>query len=109
MHVKCIRLLNCFMLTFCVGQSPGCDSLFSWQCKSGECIEFAKRCNGKSDCSDGSDETVRECISFQCPDNTFRCTYGACVNTTLECNGVKDCHDNSGISNLLMVTRCELN
>lgn len=53
---------------------------------------------GIADCTDGSDETVRECISFQCSDSKFRCTYGACVNKTAECDGTKDCHDNSGIS-----------
>lgn len=51
-----------------------------------------------TDCTDGSDETVLECISFQCSDTKFRCAYGACVNLTAECDGVKDCADNSGKS-----------
>lgn len=49
--------------------------------------------------TDGSDETVRECISFQCGEDKYRCTYGACVNKTAECNNFKDCADNSGKSN----------
>lgn len=63
------------------------------------CIFYlkTKQKNIKSiDCTDGSDETVTECISFQCSDSKFRCSYGACVNKTSECNGVKDCSDNSG-------------
>lgn len=51
---------------------------------------------GIADCTDGSDESVRECISFQCSGDKFRCTYGACVNKTAECDGAKDCNDNSG-------------
>ncbi|XP_055325237.1 modular serine protease-like isoform X1 [Sitodiplosis mosellana] len=77
------------------GQESGCDAILSWQCKNGECIGIGERCNGIADCTDGSDETVRECISFQCSESKFRCTYGACVNKTAECNGAKECHDNS--------------
>lgn len=74
---------------------PVCPSLLTWECDNDECIHFAQRCDGKKDCSDGSDESVRECISFQCQPTSFRCAYGACVNKTAECNGAKDCADNS--------------
>lgn len=47
-------------------------------------------------CSDGSDETVKECIAFRCPAETkFRCTYGGCIDKNQECNGVQNCADNS--------------
>lgn len=87
-------------VVFVVGQESGCDSILSWQCKNGECIGIGERCNGIADCTDRSDETVRECISFQCGEDKFRCTYGACVNKTAECDGAKDCADNSGISHI---------
>lgn len=93
-----VKFFSLFLSFHCViGQKSGCDSILSWQCKNGECIGIGERCNGISDCTDGSDETVRECISFQCSETKFRCTYGACVNKTSECDGAKDCHDNSGI------------
>lgn len=92
-------------VAFVVGQESGCDAILSWQCKNGECIGIGERCNGIADCSDGSDETVRECISFQCSEEQFRCTYGACVNKTAECDGSKDCHDNSGISQFISIGR----
>lgn len=70
-------------------QNSSCDAILSWVCGNGECIGINERCNGKIDCSDGSDETVTECISFQCREDKFRCLYGACVVLSAECNGVK--------------------
>lgn len=95
-------IFRSFVLVRVIGQKSGCDSILSWQCKNGECIGIAERCNGISDCTDGSDETVRECISFQCNESKFRCTYGACVNKTSECNGAQDCADNSGTREMVL-------
>lgn len=57
--------------------------------------------------ADGSDETVRECISFQCGEDKYRCTYGACVNKTAECNNYKDCADNSGNMQIIIIFSIE--
>lgn len=95
-YVLCQFFLLFLSFHCVIGQKSGCDSILSWQCKNGECIGIGERCNGISDCTDGSDETVRECISFQCNESKFRCTYGACVNKTAECDGARDCADNSG-------------
>lgn len=72
-----------------LAQNSSCDAILSWVCGNGECIGINERCNGKVDCSDGSDETVLECISFQCREDKFRCSYGACVEHSAECNGEK--------------------
>lgn len=87
-------IIECFLLVVAVNDTT-CSSYLSWRCDNGECIDFTERCNGQPDCTDGSDETMRECISFQCTANKFRCAYGACVNATVECDTHKDCVDNS--------------
>lgn len=93
------RFLIAFFLFFFVftfwHTGQGCDSVLTWECGNGECIGITERCNGITDCSDGSDETVLDCISFQCPETKFRCAYGACVEKSAECNGMRDCADNS--------------
>lgn len=66
-----------------------------FQCANGECIFEDRVCNGKRDCSDGSEETVAICSNHYCPSYAFRCAYGACVPGNRRCNGVNDCADNS--------------
>jgi hypothetical protein len=63
-------------------------------CKSGECINEDKECDGIVDCTDASDET-NACHRIKCPNYLFRCKYGACINPDLECDGKPDCMDGS--------------
>jgi hypothetical protein len=63
-------------------------------CKSGECIDEDKECDGIVDCTDASDET-NACHRIKCPNYLFRCKYGACINPDLECDGKPDCMDGS--------------
>lgn len=65
----------------------------SFKCKSGQCIDAAKMCDGKTDCSDNSDETVGACANMMC--EGYRCAYGACVSGSAKCNGIKECFDGS--------------
>ncbi|XP_071164448.1 suppressor of tumorigenicity 14 protein homolog isoform X5 [Mytilus edulis] len=59
-----------------------------------KCIPKSKRCNGKKDCKDGSDED--NCTAVQCKSNEFKCKNGEkCIPLTKKCDGYKDCSDNS--------------
>ncbi|XP_044259079.1 uncharacterized protein LOC123007726 [Tribolium madens] len=67
---------------------------YSFACKSGECIDEDKECDGGVDCKDASDES-NACARIKCPTSAFRCDYGACITADLECDGKPDCRDGS--------------
>ncbi|KAJ3665177.1 hypothetical protein Zmor_000686 [Zophobas morio] len=66
----------------------------NFACKSGECIDEDKECDGTVDCNDASDES-NACRRIVCPDFLFTCKYGACIDKNLECDGKSDCRDGS--------------
>lgn len=78
----------------------------TFRCLDGTCVKAETRCNGHSNCADGSDEqgcsdTVADltqattCPAESNPFTSFQCTDGSCIPKGARCNGVNNCADGS--------------
>merc|ERR1719453_796627 len=88
---------------------PGQQDWDTFKCLTGdECIRVSGRCNGQSQCSDGSDELgcdtpwgvpavlgAQECQDPVISDVQFRCADNTCTHIAGRCNGVNNCADGS--------------
>ena len=72
-----------------------------FRCASGECVHLSLRCNGRSDCQDGSDEACG-CSEFCTGASEFLCHDHLCVmapgsgpTSSPRCDGLSQCSDGS--------------
>ncbi|XP_052105152.1 suppressor of tumorigenicity 14 protein-like isoform X2 [Mytilus californianus] len=73
----------------CIGDTFKCTK------RSKKCLPTSKRCDGKRDCQNGSDE--RKC---ECKSNQFECAASKkCISKYLRCNQIPDCPDESDEKN----------
>lgn len=73
-------------------EPSSCNNFTKFSClHSSHCIDIDKRCNGKPDCIDHSDEDEVMCASEKCHSHEYMCSNGKCVDPMSFCAGKQTC------------------
>ena len=78
-----------------VNTTHKCNPIWQHECEEGKCIRKYSVCNGKSDCSTGSDESDELCHNRVCDDDAFKCKNGQCIQSEFRCDRNYECFDKS--------------
>uniref|UniRef100_A0A3B3E196 Low-density lipoprotein receptor-related protein 2 n=1 Tax=Oryzias melastigma TaxID=30732 RepID=A0A3B3E196_ORYME len=79
-----------------------------FRCGDNECVPIWWKCDGHSDCGDGSDEP-QTCPPRLCPVGQFQCQDGNCTYPGFICDGNANCPDGSDEDAALCDHRCDSN
>ncbi|KAK1118234.1 hypothetical protein K0M31_015280 [Melipona bicolor] len=74
---------------------PECDQSTELRCRDGECVPLEGRCDGVSNCKDGSDEEGCPETTTRCSPGEFACDVSRCILESQRCNFAQECDDGS--------------
>ncbi|KAK7869289.1 hypothetical protein R5R35_000899 [Gryllus longicercus] len=72
-----------------------CNEPHEFACNDGTCISRNLTCDQRSDCPDGSDETIACPTMLESCHDDFECADGLCLPKDWVCDGHPDCRDSS--------------